>query len=374
MKFIFKRVSKKAISCILALAVVLCSISAVFSVFAEDSAVVTVTFTLDAGTNGGTVGGDATKEVQVAENTEYTCDLEVTAPDGQQFIGWSKDSGDYVGELTFIPENGTTYYAIFGEVIYVGGDVTDETAQKGSAANPYTFFGYNKDTFPASPFTTTATNCVVVLDGAVTLSSISSWTRNANKRLYITGLDPTTGTQYDTEVSISSFAISASAQASGIFGKGFVIDNCYITAYSGGFFVRSNASNFVIGKNVTCADDVQNLIAEYKTMKSVAPNMLYIIPYFWKIDLTEEFVEAFGEDANKLIHIREYLRDDAFEDYDIIPTEKDLYYINEKNLTPYCFMATQPTDNSYDCHMSQLGYKILADLIYKQGVELGYWK
>ena len=118
----------------------------------------------------------------------------------------------------------------------------------------------------------------------------------------------------------------------------------------------------------------QALISQFKQMSATADNMLYIIPYFWSIDLTPEFVEAFGEDANKLIHIREYLRDDAFEDYDIIPTEKDLYYINEKNLTPYCFMATQPTDNSYDCHMSQLGYKILADLIYKQGVELGYWK
>jgi len=123
-------------------------------------------------------------------------------------------------------------------------------------------------------------------------------------------------------------------------------------------------------------DDAQKqaLIAQFKQMSGTADKMLYIIPYFWSNDITNEFVEAFGEDANKLVHIREYLRDGAFEDYDVTPTEKDLYYINEMNMTPYCFMATQPEDNSYDCHMSQLGYKILADLIYKQGVELGYWK
>lgn len=138
--------------------------------------------------------------------------------------------------------------------------------------------------------------------------------------------------------------------------------------------VLFGANGYYFDKYNNDPESKQNLINRYKQIAGSADNMLYILPFFWSMDLKAEFVESFGEDANKLVDLRAYLCDGAFEDYDVIPTEKDLLFMNNLNYTPACFMATQPANNGYDCHMNQLGYKIFADLVYKQGVELGYWK
>ncbi|MBE6805141.1 MAG: hypothetical protein E7526_01255 [Ruminococcaceae bacterium] len=277
MKKFINSFTKQGLSIILALAIMLCSLTVGFTVAAENTE--TVSFTLDAVTNGGTVDGGDTKAVELTAGTEYTCDLTVTAPTGQQFIGWSTDSGDYVGELTFTPENNTTYYAIFGEVIYVGGTATDTSAILGSIDNPYTAFG--SGTISSNPFTSTAVNCVVVLNGSVTLSSISGWSRSVDKLLYITGLDPTTGVQNTTSVNVSTFATGVSGQSNAIFKLGLYIDNITVTA-GGNFYVRGNASNLHLGNNVdgggymyvTGADN--NLTSVY--IESGAGNIKSIVP------------------------------------------------------------------------------------------------
>lgn len=113
------------------------------------------------------------------------------------------------------------------------------------------------------------------------------------------------------------------------------------------------------------------LINRYKAVGNTAENALYIIPYFWPADITDGFVKAFGKDADKLVNIRKYLRKQAFIDYGITPTEEDLAWIN-KNCVPPCFWAS--ADKGLDCHLNHLGYKIIADVIYKQGIKLGFWK
>ena len=207
------------------------------------------TFTLDAGTNGGNISGAATKEEAITASGAYTPNVTVTAPEGLQFIGWSKDKDNYVGELTITPQKGETYYAIFGEVIYVGGSATDSTADKGTKANPLTGFSYAaSNTFP---FKTTAKNCVAVLNGSATIASISSWTTQADKRVYITGLDPTTGVKNTTSIAINTFALGQSGKV--VFGQGVYMDHFTVTSAKNetfALYLRSGAQKFVFGPNI----------------------------------------------------------------------------------------------------------------------------
>ena len=219
--------------------------------YVEPTPADTISFTLDAGQNGGNIEGAANKVMQITEGKAYTSNVTVTAPEGQQFIGWSTKKDDYVGTLTFTPVSGATYYAIFGEVIYVGGSASDANAAKGSKANPYT--GFSASVIGnAIPFTTTAKNCVVVLNGTATLSSISAWPIQADKRVYITGLDPTTGVQNTTSITVSTMALGQSGK-SGVFALGMYLDNFTIvnavnSSYA--FWLRGGAKNFVLGNNI----------------------------------------------------------------------------------------------------------------------------
>ncbi len=108
------------------------------------------------------------------------------------------------------------------------------------------------------------------------------------------------------------------------------------------------------------------IIEKYKKLEAQNPNFIAIIP-FWGDDLTKEFKAAFGD---KALDIRNYMMTQAHIDYDVTLTELDGYCI-KKGMIPGTYNYQNKRG---DCHLNELGYKILADRVYKKGVELGYWK
>lgn len=112
------------------------------------------------------------------------------------------------------------------------------------------------------------------------------------------------------------------------------------------------------------------IIEKYQAFKAKTPNTIFIVPYFFQTDKTDEYVAALGENA---LCINEYFSQKAFDDYGVFPDYIDLARIKAHKM-PYEFMAGD--DSSYgveDCHLNALGYKILADLVYEKGIQLGYW-
>lgn len=108
------------------------------------------------------------------------------------------------------------------------------------------------------------------------------------------------------------------------------------------------------------------LIENYKKMEQICENFIAIVPFYGE-DYSAEFEAAFG---NKALNIRKYFVTDAAKDYDVTLTEMD-NYLASKNIIPATFNYE---NKRKDCHLNELGYKILADQVYKKGVELGYWK
>lgn len=78
MKFVFKRFIRRSLSIVLTFAVIMCSLTVSLSAFAQ--ATTSLSFTLDAATNGGTVDGVALKSMQIAVGETYTSNVTVTAP------------------------------------------------------------------------------------------------------------------------------------------------------------------------------------------------------------------------------------------------------------------------------------------------------
>lgn len=163
-----------------------------------------------------------------------------------------------------------------------------------------------------------------------------------------------------------SQALTLRADSQVIFDYSSLYNNIYCS------IVLFGANGSSSGPYSGTGESVQRVISEFKAMNSTAEKTLYVIPFFWQNDVTDDFVKAFGADADKLINLREYLTCDAFEDYDVIPTRADLEWMEKDGRVPPCFWAVK--SGSYDCHLNKLGYKIMADLIYKRGAALGYWK
>ncbi len=111
---------------------------------------------------------------------------------------------------------------------------------------------------------------------------------------------------------------------------------------------------------------VDELIARYKKIAATSDKFIAIIPHYGA-DYTKEFTDAFG---NATVNLREYCKEEVWGKYNITKEKKDEYYIGE-GLLPSRFVYQ---GKKGDCHLSQLGYEILADLVYKKGVELDYWK
>ena len=120
-------------------------------------------------------------------------------------------------------------------------------------------------------------------------------------------------------------------------------------------------------KNVS----ITELIARYKQLGSSSKKNIYIIPYYYQEDadgsITKQFKEAFGDQA---LDLRDYFVNHAHEDYDLEKTDVDKYCIRKKQV-PVTFCYQNKRD---ECHLSSIGYKVMADQVYKLGVKLGYWK
>lgn len=108
------------------------------------------------------------------------------------------------------------------------------------------------------------------------------------------------------------------------------------------------------------------LIAKYRKFAEKYPRHILIMPFYYT-DQNAKFEAAFGKNA---VNIRDYLVNHAAVDYDQELSELDLYCVR-KNTVPTVFSYKQKRG---DVHLSSLGYKVLADQVYKRGVELGYWK
>ncbi len=111
----------------------------------------------------------------------------------------------------------------------------------------------------------------------------------------------------------------------------------------------------------------QQLIEKYKQLGATSDKNIYIIPYFTENDVAEEFKKAFGDNA---VDIRDYFMNHAHDDYKIEKTKMDEWCI-KKGKVPSTF---QYNNQRNECHLSDIGYKVMADQVYKKGVKLGYWK
>lgn len=130
------------------------------------------------------------------------------------------------------------------------------------------------------------------------------------------------------------------------------------------FFDKRYCTVLLMGANDSNVS-VDELIARYKKIFSLSEKFIAIIPHY-SADHTEKFKEAFGKAT---VSVREYCKEKVWEDYKLTKDETDEQYIAEGILSPkFVYKGVKG-----DCHLSQLGYEILADLVYKKGVELGYW-
>ncbi len=110
---------------------------------------------------------------------------------------------------------------------------------------------------------------------------------------------------------------------------------------------------------------IDELIFRYKKIAEKSVKFIAIIPHYGA-DYTEKFIEAFG---NATVNLREYCKEKVWEDYNLTMDETDKQYIGEGILSPK-FVYKEVKG---DCHLSQVGYEILANLVYEKGVELKYW-
>ena len=107
------------------------------------------------------------------------------------------------------------------------------------------------------------------------------------------------------------------------------------------------------------------LIQRYKKIAATSEKFIAIIPHYWG-DYTKEFTEAFG---NATVNLREYCKEEVWSAYNLEKDKKDEYYISQGYLSAKFVLGGKKGD----VHLSELGYRVLADLIYAKGVELGYW-
>ncbi len=124
---------------------------------------------------------------------------------------------------------------------------------------------------------------------------------------------------------------------------------------------------FLFGANDGSERNDKTIIEKYKLAQKLCDKVIFIAPYFYGLNSDKSFDKVFGKN---IINFREYTLTKAFNDYDIDKPDV-LEYSKKNNLVPMYFNY----DNSRtDCHLSALGYKVIADLVYQKGVELKYWK
>ncbi len=111
---------------------------------------------------------------------------------------------------------------------------------------------------------------------------------------------------------------------------------------------------------------VEERIAECKKFAEYYNKYIIICPFYGNDDI-EKYEAAFGKNV---VNPRKYGYEEAHKAYDLEIGKMDEWCINKKRM-PASFLYQNKKD---ECHMNEMGYKLLADVIYKKGVELGYWK
>ncbi len=105
-----------------------------------------------------------------------------------------------------------------------------------------------------------------------------------------------------------------------------------------------------------------DLIPKFKEMAAMSDKYIIIVPFYYKQSLTAEFEAEFGD---HIVKAREYFINGALDDYGLQPHQRDERF----NVTISNTLTYSPNDS----HLSENGYKILADMVYEKGVDLGYW-
>ncbi len=112
---------------------------------------------------------------------------------------------------------------------------------------------------------------------------------------------------------------------------------------------------------------VQRVIDRYKKVATTCERFIPLIPHYAPDDIAKLFYDTFSDIC---VDLRGYCKEDYWKDNNVEKDENDIKCINEG------VMSTKFTyQNKYaECHLNELGYKILADLVYQKGIELGFWK
>ncbi len=109
------------------------------------------------------------------------------------------------------------------------------------------------------------------------------------------------------------------------------------------------------------------IIDRYRKIEALNKRFIPLIPHYRGDDVAKKFREVFGKNC---VDLREYCKEKVWADYNIEKDEDDIKCLKEGKLsTRFIHKAVYN-----DCHLNKLGYKILADLVYEKGKELGYWK
>ena len=130
------------------------------------------------------------------------------------------------------------------------------------------------------------------------------------------------------------------------------------------YFEKRYCTIVLMGAN---DDDLtaEQLIARYKEIAKTSKYFIAIIPHYGT-DYSAEFEKAF---PNATVNLREYCKNDVWQDYGFTKTAKDEYFMSTGNVAAQFVLNSKKGD----CHLSEKGYKVLGDLIYKKGVEMGIW-
>ena len=131
-------------------------------------------------------------------------------------------------------------------------------------------------------------------------------------------------------------------------------------------FAKNYCNVILMGANDSGVS-VDELIKRYKKLGESSDKNIYIIPYYTETNVADKFKAALGKNA---LDLRDYYVNHAHKDYDLEMTDLDKWCI-KKGKVPGTFCLN---NNQDDCHLSSIGYKVMADQVYKKGVELGYWK
>lgn len=109
------------------------------------------------------------------------------------------------------------------------------------------------------------------------------------------------------------------------------------------------------------------LIERYKKIEALNDRFIALIPHYRGDETAKIFYENFGD---RCVDLREYCKEQYWTEYNVEKTDEDIECLNDGILSSRFTFK----NNRRDCHLNEEGYKVLGDLVYKKGVELGYWK